>query len=286
MNNFYVYVYMDPSRPGAFNYGEYFFPFEPFYVGKGQGLRCYYHLKEAAGEYKVKKNSHKYNKIRKILSNKLSPVISKVKEDLTNEEAATLETQLINIIGRRTQSGPGPLTNVHDGGNGGAQPFEIRKQISEALKKYYETHNGPNKGRILSEETKQKISTTHTGLMRDKDSVQKQIETRQQVAQEKGFYHSEDTKQKIRKHHNTVQHKQKMAATTEASWQDEESRQKRIEGIKQAYKEKRAQGIKHMWITDGTRSGCYEEKKALELIEQGWRCGRILSKHRLEEPTN
>ena len=43
-NIFYVYVYLDPRKPGNYVYGEYSFDYEPFYVGKGSNGRCTIHL--------------------------------------------------------------------------------------------------------------------------------------------------------------------------------------------------------------------------------------------------
>jgi len=36
---FYVYVFLDPRKPGRFAYGDQEFTHEPFYVGKGSGKR-------------------------------------------------------------------------------------------------------------------------------------------------------------------------------------------------------------------------------------------------------
>lgn len=108
-NIFYVYVYLDPRIPGKFIYGEYKFDFEPFYVGKGKDSRYKRHLC-AYGNNPIKKN-----KINKILSTGLSPVIVKVCENLNNKDALDLEIMLINRIGRITRNS-GPLTNFTKGG--------------------------------------------------------------------------------------------------------------------------------------------------------------------------
>lgn len=35
MTTYYTYVYLDPRRPGNYEYGNFLFAYEPFYVGKG-----------------------------------------------------------------------------------------------------------------------------------------------------------------------------------------------------------------------------------------------------------
>lgn len=35
-NNFCVYIYFDPRKPGYYGFGEISFDFEPIYVGKGK----------------------------------------------------------------------------------------------------------------------------------------------------------------------------------------------------------------------------------------------------------
>ena len=84
INQFYVYVYLDPRKPGKFKYGKYEFGYEPFYVGKGYNQRFKIHLKES----KLNKdpNKLKVNKIRKIRkdTNK-DPIIIKYKENLLVE---------------------------------------------------------------------------------------------------------------------------------------------------------------------------------------------------------
>lgn len=109
MNVYYVYVYLDPRKPGIFKYDEFEFEFEPFYVGKGTKSRLLRHLKNE------KTNPIKVNKIRKIKSLGLEPIIIKIKDNISNEESLEVEVRLIKSIGRSCKK-EGPLTNYTEGG--------------------------------------------------------------------------------------------------------------------------------------------------------------------------
>jgi len=140
-NEFYVYIYLDPRKTGKYKYGEYEFDYEPFYVGRGKDYRFRDHLTEA----KNNKKSYKCNKIRKILKEtSKEPIILKIKENISFEEANNLEEFLIKLIGR-CNIGTGPLTNLTDGGKG-------TKGFESAFK-----------GKIHSEKTRKLISDKVSG---------------------------------------------------------------------------------------------------------------------------
>lgn len=165
---FYVYVYLDTSKSGVFSYGDYKFDYEPFYIGKGYKERCNEHIWDS----RLKIPSFKTNKIKKILSLGLIPIILKVSENLFEVDAFELEKKLINVIGRRDLK-KGPLTNLTDGGEGfsGLIKSDLHRQrLSES-----------NLGKKLSEETKRKISLSLIG----------------QIGRNTGNKHSEETKKQI-----------------------------------------------------------------------------------------
>jgi len=88
--------------------------YKPFYVGKGNGARSHSHVKLAET---TSLNSHKLNKIRKILAAGYEVVVGKTKL-MTEAKAFAKEVELISTIGRTSYGGP--LTNLTDGGDGAA----------------------------------------------------------------------------------------------------------------------------------------------------------------------
>jgi hypothetical protein len=109
MNVYYVYVYLDPRKPGKFVYDEFEFDFEPFYIGKGTRSRLLRHLKNE------NINPIKVNKIKKIRSVGLEPIVKKIIENISNDESLKIEKRLIKSIGRYCKN-EGPLTNYSEGG--------------------------------------------------------------------------------------------------------------------------------------------------------------------------
>ena len=118
IEKYYTYIYLDPRKSGDYIYQcgieeVYCFYYEPFYIGKGIDDRLFWHL----NCYNYDKNKHKKNIIKKIRKAGLEPIIIKVLQDVTNEEACNEEINLISIIGRADKN-RGPLTNLTDGGDG------------------------------------------------------------------------------------------------------------------------------------------------------------------------
>ncbi len=120
MTQFYTYIYLDTSK---------ILP-EPFYVGKGKNSRAYDHLKEAQ---QSTKNTHKLNKIRKILE-KPNDLHIKIINTQSEDEAYELEEFLVSEIGCLHIPGfnVGPLTNQRPGGLGGRSDMATVKDDAGA----------------------------------------------------------------------------------------------------------------------------------------------------------
>jgi len=149
---FYVYVYLDPRKPGNFVYGDYHFNYEPFYVGKGKNYRKFDHYLEAL-EKKI--NNPKINKIQKLIKEDLNPIIILYKTNMLEKDALNLEKDMISVIGcSRTFKGmpkKGPLTNRRTGGTGGSH-FITKESIikfKKSIKKYWTPEKRKEKSKAL-----------------------------------------------------------------------------------------------------------------------------------------
>ena len=138
---FYVYVYLNPLKPGKYEYGEYSFNYEPYYVGKGnsKGKRINDHytralrlLEEVKFGKKMGKQTHKNNTTIQIIKNGSKPIQIKLHDNLLDCQAIKKEIQCIKTIGRYDLK-TGPLTNMTEGGEGTVGRVclpETRKKMS------------------------------------------------------------------------------------------------------------------------------------------------------------
>jgi len=129
MKKYYVYAFLDKSKPGDFNYGDLNFDYEPFYIGKGTGDRITTSLLDRESPFKV-------NKIKKIKKSGGEILKIKLFENLENDVALEKEIEVIKKIGRRDLK-VGPLVNQTDGGDGrltSPHSDETKRKISETKK--------------------------------------------------------------------------------------------------------------------------------------------------------
>lgn len=114
MNDYYVYIYFNQLKEGDWEYKGIKFKYQPFYVGKGVKKRDKQHLYPSS----LKKLTHKNNTIKLIkFSLNETPINYRIYENLTNEEAIKIESDIIKHFGR-ADLGLGILTNMTNGGEG------------------------------------------------------------------------------------------------------------------------------------------------------------------------
>lgn len=157
MSNVYVYLLLDPRKPGQYPINEFFsLLYEPFYVGISSNKNRFKgHIGEAISS---KNTSRKVNKIRKLFSLNLLPLEIKIFFELTKEQAVDFEKYFIKCIGRLDLKN-GVLTNGTCGGDGSIGMVvteEVKRKISKSLK-------GKKKG-PQSDEHKRKNSEGHKGI--------------------------------------------------------------------------------------------------------------------------
>lgn len=176
INIFYVYVYYDPRTT----------PPTPIYVGKGKGKRIYDHLTK-------KTNFILKRKIQHIKELNLHPVVEKIKENLTNEDACKLEKELISKYGKICEE-TGTLCNFTDGGEG-SLGYKHRSETLQILsnqrkgKKQTQAQYNSNCSRIITDEHKQKISIANKGIRRLTPDQYKQI-----AEKNRGIRRSDETR--------------------------------------------------------------------------------------------
>lgn len=91
-NSFYVYALKDPRKDPAL----------PFYVGKGTGTRSFDHLLNLD-------DSQKSKRILEIRASGKEPIVSRMVDEITENQAIRLEAELIAAFG--TEDTGGLLTN-------------------------------------------------------------------------------------------------------------------------------------------------------------------------------
>ncbi len=134
-NDYYVYVYLNQLKSGAWKYNNNVFNYQPFYVGKGRNKREIIHLCPSMLNNKSIKNSTIKSIIKECGE---MPIHYRVYSGLTDMEAINIEIDMIKHFGRK-DNGTGILANHTDGGDG-ANNFspEIIKKMGRGKKKVYQ----------------------------------------------------------------------------------------------------------------------------------------------------
>lgn len=140
-------MYADPSKPWdgsteeqRAGYGADSLPVrtgqaQPFYVGKGKARRMHAHWRDKANRSRPSTYSGRfYRYLCKMERAGIKPLIVRIVENLTEQEAHAEEVRSIQDIGRKNL-GQGPLLNMTDGGEGSSgwdPPKKWRRKRSEA----------------------------------------------------------------------------------------------------------------------------------------------------------
>jgi len=173
-NKFYVYVYLDPRKPGKFEYLEngigITFDFEPFYIGKGEKKRMFMHLWESKN---LKNHQYKHNRIRKIWAVGLEPIIYKIYENMLEQPALDLERTLGFLIGRYNLK-EGPLTNEVDLGDRTTRPSK-----ENSIKK------GLNISKTKQNKSPEEKAITNQKISESKKGIKPSLETRQKLSEQR-----------------------------------------------------------------------------------------------------
>lgn len=154
-----------------------------FYIGYGSPRRPY--------------DSCQRNRWWKIIKRVCGVDVQIVFTNLSPKDAKSWEKYLIDLYGRRSE-GKGHLVNMTDGGDGVVNPIpcsketrkkrrqrmlgrvmseESKKKLSESRIGKYAGENSHNYGRKMSEESKRKISETHKGKTKGEEHRRKISET-------------------------------------------------------------------------------------------------------------
>jgi len=147
---FYVYFYVNPID-GCI-----------FYVGKGQGNRCYHHLHETDENTE---NKYKHAVIKGIRAKGFEPIVFVRHENLFNIHALRIEAMYIKRFGKLIDE-TGFLTNILD--DGFSVPDNTGRICSDVTKERIRITKigrlNPNWGKIYTKEQVQAISERMTGI--------------------------------------------------------------------------------------------------------------------------
>lgn len=233
---YYVYQYSDPNTN------------LPFYIGKGTGKRFLSHINTARRN--LSRPTACSNRCKQLLESSNEPIITLLWENVTEDLAHKLETNLIAQYGRLGIDVDGILVNKSKGGrsnSGYHHTAESKMKISKA-KKGHSNHSEETR-KIISEKTSEallnnpealkKISETHLGKSKSKNHKKKLInhlrnisaESKERgrikrIGQTRTLAQTENISQATKKAMLNTKVINKMKASSKKRWSNQEERTK------------------------------------------------------------
>ena len=119
----------------------------PFFIGSGSGYRDYLELQRAQQYYLKRTPGRPYLvslEIIRVLEKGITPVVERIQDHLTLEEAGTLETETIRLYGRKGIDPGGVLINRTLGGLKKA-PYLVEREATTRFIKYLAGSKGIKK---------------------------------------------------------------------------------------------------------------------------------------------
>lgn len=103
MKDYYVYVYLNPTKEFNYTICDYEFKYKPYYVGKGCGKRYLQTHKDLMNNKSSNKEMIEEIKDIRLFHNQ-EPIIEIIKSGLNEKQAYLLESYLIDDLGLESLS--------------------------------------------------------------------------------------------------------------------------------------------------------------------------------------
>ena len=137
---YYIYIYLNPRVNGIWSYKEFNFKFQLIYVGMGVGDRWKVHLRITKSMKKKESNYTKFNLIESLILSNTPPIIIKLFENISRDNAKLIEKEIIKHFGKLIDH-TGILTNITDGADE-TRCNRLGKENPQSKKVYQYSLNG------------------------------------------------------------------------------------------------------------------------------------------------
>ena len=111
---YYIYIYLNPEIAGKWSYKDINLDYQPFYVGMGVAGRWKEHLNVSKSRESYETNHTKFKLIKSLKESNSPPIILKLYENISRDEAKLIEKDIIAHFGKLINH-TGILTNITDG---------------------------------------------------------------------------------------------------------------------------------------------------------------------------